>query len=98
MKAKIHPKWYPNCQVICACGNTFATGATVPEIRVQICHKCHPFFTGEAKFVDTLGRVERFQKKQKVAAKLKSKQLKKKIKKQKEEAKPKTLKEMLMGG
>ena len=97
MKTKIHPKWHPNCQVSCACGNTFTTGAAVPEIRVQICNKCHPFFTGEQKFVDTLGRVGKFQKKQKAAAQVKAQKKKKKIKKEQEDGAPKTLKEMLMG-
>lgn len=62
MKASIHPQWYPQAWVICACGNTFTTGSTVPEIRVDICSNCHPLFTGQAKLVDTLGQVERFQK------------------------------------
>lgn len=96
MKKDIHPKWYPNCQVTCACGNTFTTGSTVPEIHVQLCNKCHPFFTGEEKFVDTLGRVERFKKKRAKAAELKSKRKKKKIE-EKKEKRPKTLKEMLLG-
>lgn len=91
---KIHPKWYPNCQVSCVCGHTFTTGATVPELKVQVCNKCHPFFTGEQKFVDTLGRVEKFQRKQKAAAKIKA--AKKRSKKEKEQKGPKTLKEMLM--
>ena len=97
MKAKIHPKWYPDCQVSCACGNVFTTGATVSKLRVQLCSKCHPFFTGEQKFVDTLGRVERFQKKQKAANQVKAKKKEKKIIKEKEDRAPKTLKEMLMG-
>lgn len=63
MKANIHPQWYPEAKVTCACGNTFVTGSTLPEIRVEICSACHPFFTGQQKFVDTLGQVERFQKK-----------------------------------
>lgn len=63
MKQGIHPRWYPNTKVICACGANFTTGSTVPEIRVEICSNCHPFFTGQTKFVDTLGQVERFQKK-----------------------------------
>lgn len=63
MKANIHPNWYPEAKVTCACGNSFITGSTLPEIRVEICSACHPFFTGQAKFVDTLGQVERFQKK-----------------------------------
>jgi len=62
MKADIHPK-YVKCAVKCGCGNTFVTRATIPEINVEICSACHPFFTGNQKFVDSAGRVERFQKK-----------------------------------
>lgn len=62
MKADIHPTWYPEAKVVCACGNTFTTGSTLESIRVEICSACHPFFTGQQKFVDTLGQVERFQK------------------------------------
>jgi large subunit ribosomal protein L31 len=100
MKAAIHPQWYPDAKVTCACGNTFTVGATMPELRVEICYKCHPFFTGEMKFVDTMGRVEKFQKKQKAAA-AQSVQLaeKKKKKNEREEQRrsPKSLKDMLMG-
>ena len=60
MKAKIHPKYYPEARVICACGNTWTTGATVPEIKVDVCSACHPFFTGQQRIVDTAGQVERF--------------------------------------
>ena len=60
MKAGIHPQWYPQAQVICGCGNTFTTGATVPMIRTDICSNCHPFFTGEQRIVDSAGQVERF--------------------------------------
>ncbi len=60
MKPKIHPQYYPNAQVICACGNTFTTGSTKPVLRVEVCSRCHPFFTGEQRIVDTAGRVERF--------------------------------------
>lgn len=62
MKATIHPKWFPEATVICACGNTWKTGATVPEIRTDICSACHPFFTGEQRIVDTEGQVDRFLK------------------------------------
>lgn len=62
MKEGIHPE-YVTCRVVCACGNTFVTRSTKPQIHVDICSACHPFFTGKQKFVDTLGRVERFQKK-----------------------------------
>lgn len=63
MKANIHPTWYPEATVTCACGNTFTTGSTLPAIRVEICSKCHPLFTGQQKFVDTLGQVDKFIKK-----------------------------------
>jgi len=59
MKQGIHPDYVP-ARVTCACGNTFVTRATVPEIRVDICSNCHPFFTGRQKIVDTERRVERF--------------------------------------
>ena len=62
MKKGIHPE-YVECTVICACGNTFKTRATKPEIRVEICSACHPFFTGKQKFVDTTGRIEKFKQK-----------------------------------
>jgi large subunit ribosomal protein L31 len=60
VKEKIHPKWYPEARVHCACGNTFVAGSTVPEIAVEICSACHPLFTGQQKFVDTAGRVDKF--------------------------------------
>ncbi len=62
MKTDIHPKYY-RAKVICACGETFETGSTKETIKVEICSKCHPFFTGKQKFVDTGGRVERFKRK-----------------------------------
>lgn len=61
MKTGIHPE-YVECSVVCACGNAFTTRSTKPSIRLEICSNCHPFFTGRQKFVDTAGRVERFQK------------------------------------
>ncbi len=67
MKASIHPNYNIETKVVCACGNTFVTGSTVDSIRVEICYKCHPFFTGQQKFVDTLGRVDKFQIKTKKA-------------------------------
>lgn len=62
MKEGIHPK-YDEAVVRCACGETFTTGSVKKEIKVEICSKCHPFFTGKQKFVDTGGRVDRFKKK-----------------------------------
>lgn len=67
MKADIHPTWFVNAKVTCACGNTFETGSTQEMIRVEICASCHPFFTGQQKLVDTLGQVERFERKKKVS-------------------------------
>lgn len=65
MKEKIHPKYYHDAKVTCSCGNTFTTGSTRQNLRVELCNKCHPFFTGEQKIIDTAGRVERFNKKYK---------------------------------
>ena len=101
MKKNIHPNYYGNAVVTCACGNTFTTGSTKQEIKVEICSKCHPFFTGEVKFVDSLGRVERFRQKQtqsagKVYLKKKERKLAKIAEAEaKEKATPKSLKEML---
>jgi len=69
MKAKIHPKWYPEAVVKCACGNTFTVGAAVPEIEVEVCSACHPFYTGQMKYVDTAGRVDAFKARRANAAK-----------------------------
>ncbi len=63
MKADIHPTYYTDAVVICACGNTWKTGSTVKEIRTDVCSKCHPFFTGEQRIVDTEGQVDRFYRK-----------------------------------
>jgi large subunit ribosomal protein L31 len=63
MKPDIHPTYYPEAQVICACGNTWTTGSTKKVIRTDVCSKCHPFFTGEQRIVDTEGQVDRFYKK-----------------------------------
>lgn len=63
MKQGIHPKYFDNCQVTCACGNKFTTGSTVEKIEVDVCSKCHPFFTGQQKFVDIKGRIDKFNEK-----------------------------------
>lgn len=100
MKQTIHPTWYPQAHIFCVCGNTFTVGATKEELHVEICSHCHPFFTGEMKFVDTLGRVERFQQKQQHAATQATKLADKKKKKAEREVQlrnPKSLKDMLMG-
>ena len=59
-KKEIHPEYFPKAKVLCACGNSFTVGATKNEIKVEICSKCHPFFTGEEKMLDVAGRLERF--------------------------------------
>lgn len=100
MKASIHPQWYPEALVTCACGNTFKVGSTKPEIRVEICSRCHPFFTGEMRYVDAKGNLERFAEKREKAKKMAPVIAAKKAKKAgkiQEDNEPKTLKEMLMG-
>jgi len=77
MKKDIHPKYYPNCKVSCVCGNTFTTGSTEPEIKVELCSACHPFYTGKQKLVDTARRVEKFEAKVKTKDTLKDKKGKK---------------------
>ena len=60
MKKDIHPQYYKDAKFRCACGAVFAIGSTKPEISVEICGKCHPFYTGKEKLIDTMGRVEKF--------------------------------------
>lgn len=66
MKGKIHPKYNDDAKVTCLCGNTFITGSVRPEIRVEVCSRCHPFYTGEQRIVDSRGRVERFKQRYKM--------------------------------
>lgn len=98
MKADIHPVVYADAKVVCSsCGTTFTTISTKQQINVEVCSKCHPFYTGEHKFIDAQGRVEHFQKKQEVAAQMKVKLAGRKSEKKssQEENTPKTLKELL---
>jgi large subunit ribosomal protein L31 len=67
MKEKIHPKFFEDAQVVCSCGNTFTIGSTKKSLRVELCSKCHPFFTGERRMMDTAGRVEKFKQRYKLA-------------------------------
>ncbi len=94
MKADIHPKYYPLAKVACNCGHVFTTGSTQQTFHIDVCNKCHPFYTGQQKFVDTVGRIDRFKQKQEKA----KTQIAKKIaqEKEKDEYRPPTLKEMLM--
>lgn len=96
MKTQVHPTWYPEAKVRCACGNTFTVGATVPEINVEVCYNCHPFYTGQMKYVDTAGRVEAFKARQAGAqkgavSKTEKRKLKKLKKMQEEMERPESL-------
>lgn len=72
MKKDTHPTYFPAAQVECACGNTFSVGSTKERIHVEICSKCHPFYTGQEKIIDAAGRVEKFKTKRAAAAKTKA--------------------------
>jgi large subunit ribosomal protein L31 len=89
-------QYHSDTKVSCACGHSFTTGSTLKEIKIEICSQCHPFFTGQMKYIDTMGRVERFQKLQQAAAAKKyiKKKDRKNVKK-KEAVRPVTLKEMI---
>lgn len=98
MKADTHPKWY-QAKVSCACGNTFTVGATVPEITVEVCSNCHPFYTGKMKYLDTAGRVEKFKTRQagaqtKKISKIEKRRFKRLRKIQEERERPDTLAEL----
>ena len=80
MKKDIHPKYYPEAKVICACGNAFTVGSTMPELKVEICSACHPFYTGKQKLIDTARRVEKFQAKMDAKAKISAGRKGKKVK------------------
>lgn len=67
MQNDIHPQWFPQAKVTCACGNTFTIGSTQEEIQVDLCSACHPFFTGEMRLLDRQGRVDRFRQAQQAA-------------------------------
>jgi large subunit ribosomal protein L31 len=99
MKSGIHPTYNDTITVTCACGNTFVTGSTVDSLTVEICSNCHPFWTGDHKFVDIEGRVDKFKKKVDIAEKARKERveaLKAKMAKQKEAVEgPKSLKDML---
>lgn len=97
MKANIHPKFYTDAKVICVCGNRFTTGSTQGIIHVELCSDCHPFYTGQQKFVDSGSLIKKFQNKQENAQKYKQKNVNKIEEKRKAEEAPKTLREMLMG-
>jgi len=91
MKAKIHPK-YQQITITCACGNVINTGSTTKDIQIEICSKCHPFYTGEMRYIDTLGRVDKFLAKRKAAGKYYQKKKKDKVS---DQGPAKSLKDML---
>ena len=97
MKASIHPTYYENAQVICVCGNRFTVGSTSEIIHVELCSNCHPFYTGQQKFVDSGSLIKRFQDKQQNAQAYQQKKVKKIEEKKKADEGPKTLREMLTG-
>ncbi|MEK7653392.1 MAG: 50S ribosomal protein L31 [Patescibacteria group bacterium] len=84
MKKEIHPKYYPNAKVICACGNSFNVGSTMEEIHIEICSACHPFYTGKQKLLDSARRVDKFQKRAEAKTALAKKRMGKKVKKEKQ--------------
>lgn len=84
----MHPKYYPDAKVRCACGNQFTIGSTKPEINVEVCYSCHPFYSGKEKLMDAAGRVEKFKtRKTKAAGKLVRKKSEKKTIKKAKKAK-----------
>lgn len=72
MKANIHPQYFVDAKVACACGNTFTAGSTQESLHTEVCSNCHPFYTGKQKLLDTAGRVDKFKKRTELAAKIKS--------------------------
>lgn len=95
MKAKIHPKYYEEAIVSCGCGHTFTVGSTKPQISVETCYKCHPVFTGEHRFADSKGQVEKFKAKQDYAKKYAEIQSKRAPKATKKQSSQKNLKDLL---
>ena len=77
MKKDIHPQYFPKAKVSCACGHTFIVGSTMPEISVEICSACHPFYTGKQKLLDTARRVDKFTKRLELKTATRSKKVKK---------------------
>ncbi|MEK7567201.1 MAG: 50S ribosomal protein L31 [Patescibacteria group bacterium] len=80
MKKDVHPTYYPQAAIKCACGKTYKVGSTKEKIEVEICANCHPFFTGKEKLIDIAGRVEKFRAKREKAASTKTAEKKKKRK------------------
>lgn len=97
MKSALHPTYFSDAKVICACGNVMTIGSTQQTIHVELCSNCHPFYTGEQKFVDSASRIQKFQNKQNVAKKYQVIKIKKQEEKKAKTNQPRTLAEMLAG-
>lgn len=95
MKANIHPQYFET-QVICACGNRFTVGSTMETVHIELCNKCHPFYTGEQRFVDAASKIQRFKQKQEAAKTFISKKAEKVQAQKQRDDQPKTLREMLL--
>ncbi len=79
MKKDLHPQYFANAKVVCACGNTFTTGSTREELHVEICSNCHPFYTGKQNLIDTAGTIDKFKKRTTRTSEIKSKRVAKKL-------------------
>jgi large subunit ribosomal protein L31 len=79
MKTNLHPQYFTDAKVVCACGNSFITGSTKQELHVEICYNCHPFYTGKQNLLDVAGTIDKFKKRSSKAAELKSKRIAKKL-------------------
>lgn len=79
MKDNLHPQYFADAKVVCACGNTFTTGSTKQELHVEICSNCHPFYTGKQNLIDAAGTIDKFKKRASKAGELKAKRVAKKI-------------------
>jgi large subunit ribosomal protein L31 len=95
MKQAIHPQYFSEAQVICVCGHKWTTGSTREVIHVELCSNCHPFYTGEQRFVDSASRIQKFQQKTETAKKYQVVKKEKKDAESKRTESPKTLREML---
>ena len=95
MKSSIHPEYHAQAKVVCACGSTFTVGSTVPEIHVELCSACHPFYTGKQKVLDTARRVDKFQKRVELATTTAATRTGRRVKKERDVARRKAKSESL---
>jgi large subunit ribosomal protein L31 len=79
MKQDLHPTYFTDAKVVCACGHTFTTGSTKQELHVEICSNCHPFYTGKQNLLDIAGTIDKFKKRAGKASEIKSKKITKKL-------------------